>query len=474
MAKTRKKKEIFLLKSISDKLNDNQLPSNKDILEHYYFLKSENPKIKDNTLLCCGFSQDFKVICEENCQYLVKKVTAIYEKAGVPTSRVDKVQKKMSELLAKHKKLISLQKRQNTKEVEKRMIFKDNILSVLFDVTPFDVIKILEKDKKRSQVDKAEDIIFINDQRSCRKMYIGKKDKRYIYSAQRSQQARVRMSGADHDQSYQSELQVSSSGETEISSEETDTSNSTDLSKDEIDPQPSTSAGIVGDTVLISKVKHVSIRAQSDILKQVADTSGLSSKGMSKSNIHRIGRKVIQETAEEAREALRAKAGLNMILHYDGKLVKEYTDGKKLKRERLALSVTCDREHFLLGVPPVADSIGACQTEKIIEILEENSLKEDIKGLVFDTTASNIDKEKGVNFRLNILEDLLCILLADIMFMSFILRMLQSSSGQPQVQIINSSRNCWMSFLLFRLIKINFANSNMELINNLTMLLEYP
>ena len=179
------------------------------------------------------------------------------------------------------------------------------------------------------------------------------------------------------------------------------------MSKDEIDSQPSTSAGIVGDTVLISKVKHVSIRAQSDILKQVSDTSGLSSKGMSKSNIHRIGRKVIQETAEEAREALRAKAGSNMILHYDGKLVKEYTDGKKLKRERLALSVTCDGEHFLLGVPPVTDSTGACQTEKIIEILEENSLKEDIKGLVFDTTASNIGKEKGVNSRLNILEDLL-------------------------------------------------------------------
>ena len=32
------------------------------------------------------------------------------------------------------------------------------------------------------------------------------------------------MSGADHDQSYQSELQVSSSSETETSSEETDTS----------------------------------------------------------------------------------------------------------------------------------------------------------------------------------------------------------------------------------------------------------
>ena len=58
-------------------------------------------------------------------------------------------------------------------------------------------------------------------------MYIGKKDKRYIYSAQRSQQARVRMFGVDHDQNYQSELQVLYLSETEISSEEADTSNST-------------------------------------------------------------------------------------------------------------------------------------------------------------------------------------------------------------------------------------------------------
>ena len=42
------------------------------------------------------------------------------------------------------------------------------------------------------------------------------------------------------------------------------------------------------------------------------------------------------------------KAGSNMTLHYDGKLVKEYTDGKKLKRKRLAVSVTCDADHFLL------------------------------------------------------------------------------------------------------------------------------
>ena len=41
-------------------------------------------------------------------------------------------------------------------------------------------------------------------------------------------------------------------------------------------------------------------------------------------------------------------------------------------------------------------------SEKIIEILEENSLKEDIKGLVFDIIASNIGKEKGENSRLNI------------------------------------------------------------------------
>ena len=95
---------------------------------------------------------------------------------------------------------------------------------------------------------------------------------------------------------------------------------------------------------------------------------------------------------------LKDEAGSNIILHYDVKLVKEFTKGKKLARETLALSITCDGEHSLLGVLYCSD---ATQTEAIIYLLRDYELNDAVKGLVFDPTASNTRREKGVNSRLN-------------------------------------------------------------------------
>ena len=168
------------------------------------------------------------------------------------------------------------------------------------------------------------------------------------------------------------------------------------------EPQPSTSkSSLVRDTTLISKTKHVSVRAQSEILMQSAETTGSTTKGLSKSQVHRTGTKVIRETAGEARQVLREKKGLDKILHYDGKIVKEFTDGKTLEQDRLAVSISCEGENSLLCIPPCLNGTGECQSEKIIEQLESYDFKEDVVGLVFDTTASNTGREKGVNTKLN-------------------------------------------------------------------------
>jgi hypothetical protein len=70
-------------------------------------------------------------------------------------------------------------------------------------------------------------------------------------------------------------------------------------------------------------VKHVSVRAQSSSLKQVAETAGIDKRGLSRSYVHRLGAKVVQETAEMARESIKAEQGSNMFLYYDGKIIKE-------------------------------------------------------------------------------------------------------------------------------------------------------
>ncbi len=186
-----------------------------------------------------------------------------------------------------------------------------------------------------------------------------------------------------------------------------ESSSATDISSEslpEIDwePTPSTSKQIVASkTTLTAKVKRVSVRAQSELLLEASETLGVSYKGLSKSNVHRIGKQVIQYTAKTARENIQSKKGKSMVLHYDGKIVKELTKGKKLSRDRVALTVNIDKENYVLGVPPCPDSTGESQYCEKNKVLNDYDIKDDIVGLVFDTTASNTGREKVVNIRLN-------------------------------------------------------------------------
>ena len=403
MADTRTRTKIFLLNKTCEKIRDNQLPTNGDVLQHFYFLKAEYPKMAEKYLICCGISKKHALNCGENCLCLVSKITSIYEKAGLETIRVDVVQKEINDLLSKYKQLVSLQKRSSSTEVDKRNDVINNFLPSLFEIMPGDIITTIEKDKKRTRESVMEDISFINDQRGSRKMFIGTADKKYISTAQISQKRRKQYSKTPAADPGPSTSQVvlsstSSEADTPEGSSRDISIESEDLESEE---EKVPKGKLVADTVLASKVKHVSVRTQSDILLQAASSSGITTKGMSKSNVHRVGKKVVHEHAEKARQIVRDKRGSDMVLHYDGKVVEEYTEEKKLKKERLAVSITCKGKHFLLGVPSCTDATGEKQYEKIIDLLQKYQIKDDIKGLVFDTTASNTGKDKGVNSRLN-------------------------------------------------------------------------
>lgn len=49
---------------------------------------------------------------------------------------------------------------------------------------------------------------------------------------------------------------------------------------------------------------------------------------------------------------------------------------------------------MLLGIPPCVNSTKECKTYAILEVLDYYGLKNTIKGLVFDTIASNIERKK--------------------------------------------------------------------------------
>ena len=124
-------------------------------------------------------------------------------------------------------------------------------------------------------------------------------------------------------------------------------------------------------------------------------------KGASKSNVQRVGKQVIQDTASEVRDSLKGIKGSPVLLHFDGNIIKESTKERKLQSDRLAVSINCIGENTILGIPPCLQATGECQTEVVIQLLELYELKDDIKGLVFETTAVNVGREKGVCTRIN-------------------------------------------------------------------------
>ena len=95
--------------------------------------------------------------------------------------------------------------------------------------------------------------------------------------------------------------------------------------------------------------------------------------------------------------------GRKLILHFGGKIVADYTDGLKSKRERIAVLVSSPDldEEQLLGVPPIEGGTAEEITDGILSVLEKWGLDgSDIVGLSFDTTAVNTGKWSGANVRL--------------------------------------------------------------------------
>lgn len=82
----------------------------------------------------------------------------------------------------------------------------------------------------------------------------------------------------------------------------------------------------------------------------------------------------------------------HLVLHWDGKLIMETLDGYK-KEERLPVLVSGSGVTKLLGVPALTkqpkQKAGEIISESTVSLLEEWNCKQNVKGMVFDTTASN-------------------------------------------------------------------------------------
>ena len=81
-----------------------------------------------------------------------------------------------------------------------------------------------------------------------------------------------------------------------------------------------------------------------------------------------------------------------LALHWDGKLTKDRYNNK---HEAVSVIISDFKDSKLLGVQKLEKVIGKAQAQASYELLEVWNLKENVKALVFDTTASNTGWNQG-------------------------------------------------------------------------------
>src|SRR6218665_1427926 len=86
-----------------------------------------------------------------------------------------------------------------------------------------------------------------------------------------------------------------------------------------------------------------------------------------------------------------------LILHWDGKIIEDFTSPGKKKVDRLPILVSGQNVVKLLSVPKLCN---VKMPEVVIDCMDEWGLRDRIRGMCFDTTASNAGTKGGVCLRL--------------------------------------------------------------------------
>ncbi|KAG7177344.1 hypothetical protein Hamer_G028982, partial [Homarus americanus] len=86
-----------------------------------------------------------------------------------------------------------------------------------------------------------------------------------------------------------------------------------------------------------------------------------------------------------------------LLLHWDGKLL---PDVQNTTASRIAIVVTFNGQEKLLGVPKKERETGEAQAEACLEAIKSWNVEKLVKGLVFDTTASNTGLHRGACVRI--------------------------------------------------------------------------
>ena len=331
---------------------------------------------------------------KESIRNTAQQVIENWSKARIPTQRIDSCERKLKKLYNEY----NLLKKNRAEAWEsckiKNQMFQDKLCE-LFDIATNDAMTTMTIDEDKQflamqRADVTSSSMGGIDRQLAEKE--ARKSDRNKAIADRAVRARNATAKLQQEQSCDISLETSSS-----SAEETDSeykTRSSNASKSA--PKVKRLRSIVSSSEVAGALDRVNLpdRGAMFVVASVAKALGhpIEDLSLSRSTIRRSRMALRQQVSQAEKDSFMPECPL--LLHWDGKLLPDIA-GSKETVDRIAVIVTGNGVEKLLAVPKIGTGTGADQAAACLKVLDDWKIRDKIRGLVFDTTSSNIGIHKG-------------------------------------------------------------------------------
>ena len=367
---------VWLIGKPNKDISSSRLPSKGDVLSKLMYHHMEE-----------------KLSINDSLKLSVKSVIEFWNKAHIPTQRAGNAERKLKKLFEEY---VRLKKGRTIQKESCRMkedMFKGD-LTELFDIAAANAMAAMtSKEDKKFLIMQREDLSSAS---------FGSEDKNLTGKEEKKRKRAKDENRRKDKEEKEKQLRYKVAS---TSADYSPSSSSLSTSEDEYRPtvpmfttaptKPKKTKKLLSQEVAMSLDRvNLSDRKATYVIAATAQALG--------HDLHNIplSRSTIRRSRRTNREAVATEDMCNFsmntpfLLHWDGKLVPDIVKGQE-KVDRIAIVISSGGVEKLLGVPAIPHGTGQAQADVCIKTLDEWGLKNQLRGLVFDTTASNTGLKGG-------------------------------------------------------------------------------
>lgn len=353
---------------------------------------------KGDAIRCLLFYHlDEHLTVKDSIHRTVKDISIIWSKARIPTQRIDSGERQLKKLYNEYQLLKVNRTKENESCRIKEQMFKDYLME-LFDLATKNALDIMTNNEdKQFLTMQREDVTSssmagvdrnLAEKEAKKRARIEANENRKLKETEKLQQ--IETSGPA--------LDISSSSKSEDDVDDEDFRVPSSSSAQTPTSKPKRLKSLIATPEVAGALDRVNLpdRGAMFVVASVAKALGhpLDDLTLSRSTIRR-SRMVTRKLVAEAEKGS-FSTEFPLLLHWDGKLLPDIAGtGAKKTVDRIAVIVTGNGIEKLLAVPKIGRGTGEEQAAACLKVLDDWNIKEQVQGLVFDTTSSNTGIHRG-------------------------------------------------------------------------------